>query len=333
MAWYCSDIRFDRNSGTPSDISMTPQIIRALTLGRTGASERWPWHVRKVEGYMSIPLVQAVLSASKSESPINCSLGSARIWKGIYCFIRAAAQCGFDSRSVERGCSYLLQSLENFKSGDPWNSNGENILWSPESASGVLARLQREGARVPLADALRLCAVLRAWTEAIAFTDHTNFRELHGPYLDKDSTRWYVHSFWQLDQSQVSNLAHTKLGFDEIIVAWPIGSAALWFELFNNDLALPDFCSDSYAYCLTTTAYSENLITHIARRVEATSLWVERQRWPDQAYLILNEWARRLEFVLGSSLTSCLSELQIQEEKPGVSLAEAAAWFNVEGVR
>jgi len=285
------------------------EVIGALKAGRLVSDKnKWPWHVSAVGGllpYYALA-VQAAVSppAIKAESR-PCHPCSASLWKCLFNYMRGAMSLHVAPSEFKGTIAFLLGELSRCKSGDIFNRDGNNIFFEQQAVLDYLDRIQSNVSKAALLDARRIVALLFSWTEACAFTDHTNYEECHGRYQSPYGDSWYIYEFHDLKDSHACALSSITIPFSsaEVIFQWEGPNQHL--EVFNNCLnAHTLLCGNPKAAIVIIDGIKmANIIDAcdiLKKQITKMVNWVESQSFDTQVRIAVWEWNRRLK-VMGSN--------------------------------
>ena len=318
----------------PADTGELMEILDALRQGRSLSDRfKWPWHVSRIEGTLLPAYASDVVEAlGRLERPLTrpATPCSSALWKCLYTVLRGLYASGADVHGLRAAADRLLYVLRSSKSGDIFNRDGRNLFLEENVAERHMQRIREAVTLGAVRDALRWNAVLLSWTEACAFTEHTNHHESHGDYRLPDGSCWYIHSHHSLNRSLAVQLSgiHIPLESAEILVRW--GGTGQYLEVFNNRLdavtGTPGYPIEAFLRLSPETSEPARLLGEVTQRMARMVAWVEDQPFAVQAAIFVDGYRRRLQAVLGDAAVALLSGYQPQGRR-GCSFAEVEEYI------
>jgi len=289
-----------------SKVAVWFETLRALERGRVlSNTAKWPFHFSEVETDI-IPNYLTALYGGMMELEVDSTyptspVFTARLWKSCYAAIRSGLISGAKPENTKLVVEMILRRLEMWKTGGIFNQQGTNKVISQSKFNEEYLELSEA---VELRSALRMISCLYSWSEAIAFIDHTNHHELHGPYKGRDEQIWYVHSFDDLNNTLSVNTSGIRIPVNrcDILMAW--SGVELDIEVFNNvlnsndpNLGVP--VSARVLWEKNSVRISDNEISSAV--IEMCS-WIEKKGRAFQVQVFHDGLVRRTIPIFGSCL-------------------------------
>ncbi|HLZ60598.1 MAG TPA: hypothetical protein VKR06_26940 [Ktedonosporobacter sp.] len=122
-----------------------------------------------------------------------------RLWRMSHHLLTGMRLRSMPLETLQESILTVLDLISHLKYGDPYCSNGANIIWSPTRVSDESQTLRPvEGAAAMARTIHQLAAVLWAYTECLYFVAHELSVEIHGPYTLSDGKSLLVRDFFDL---------------------------------------------------------------------------------------------------------------------------------------
>lgn len=140
-----------------------------------------------------------ILRREKTDEQIAKLFGTpTRLWRMSHHLLTGLRLRSRPLEALQESVLTLLDLIKPLKYGDPYCSDGTNIIWSPAQVSQALPALQPLEGTMMARAIHQLAAVLWAYTECLYFVAHELSVEIHGPYTLSDGKSLLVRDFFDL---------------------------------------------------------------------------------------------------------------------------------------